>query len=98
MGSPRRASVSGQRISTASVEVHHSQEPLQGGAVSGWRKSRDGRDILVERSRPRAGDGMTKIFNLRGSENKLLLVDGEAKEGAEVKHTAEVQLMICQGT
>ena len=38
------------------VEVHHPQQPLQGLVVSWWWKSSDGRDVLMERSRPRAGD------------------------------------------
>ena len=41
--------------------------------------------MLVERSRSRAGDQMSKILNLRSSVNALLQVDGEAEEGAEVK-------------
>ena len=40
--------------------------------------------MLVERSRPRAGDRVTKVFNLRGSEDTLLQIDGEAVEVAEV--------------
>ena len=38
------------------TEVHHPQELLQGVAVGGWQKSSDGGDVLMERSRPRAGD------------------------------------------
>ena len=40
---------------------------------------------------------MSKILNLRSNKNKLLQVDGEAVEAAEVKDAAEVKLMIRQG-
>ena len=72
------------------VKVHHSQKLLQGRVVSGQGKSRDGSDMIVERSRSRAGDGVTKLFNLGGSKNTILKVDGEAVKGAEVKHMVEV--------
>ena len=67
------------------VEVNHPKKPLQGWVVGGWRKSSDGGEMLMERSRSRAGDQMSKILNLRSSENTLLQVDGEAVEAAEVK-------------
>ena len=38
------------------VEVHHPQEQLKGRVVGGWRKSSDSEDVLMERSRSRAGD------------------------------------------
>ena len=68
---------------------------MQSRVDGGGRKSRDGGDMLVERSRPRAGDRVTKIFNLRSSECTLFQFDCEAVEAAEVKDTAEVKLMIC---
>ena len=43
--------------------------------------------MLVERSRSRAGDQMSKILNLRSSKNTLLQVDVEAVEVAEVEDT-----------
>ena len=54
------------------------------------QKSRDGGDMLVVRRKYGAGNGVTKIFNLDGTKNTLLEVDGEAVEAAEVKHTLEV--------
>ena len=33
---------------------------------------------------------LTKVFNLGGSKNTLLEVDGEAMEGEEVEHKMEV--------
>ena len=42
-------------------------------------ESSDGREMLIERSRYRAGDQKSKILNLRSSENTLLQVDGEAR-------------------
>ena len=41
------------------VEVYHPQQPLQGRVVSRWWESSDGREVLVERNRPRAGDQMS---------------------------------------
>ena len=73
------------------VKVHHPQEPLQGWAISRWQKSSKGRDMLMERSRPGARDGTSKILILRTSKNTLLQVDGEALEAAEVKEVAEVE-------
>ena len=67
-------------------------EPLQGRAVDMWRKSSDGGVVLMERIKPRAGDQMSKILNLRSSENTLLQVEGV--EAAEVENTVEVKLMI----
>ena len=72
------------------VEVHHSQELLQGGAVGEWWKNSDREDLLMERSRIRVGDWMSKILNLRSIQNTLLQVDGEAMEAAEVKGGGEV--------
>ena len=47
--------------------------------------------MLMERSRPGARDGTSKILILRTSKNTLLQVDGEALEAAEVKEVAEVE-------
>ena len=54
------------------VEVPHPQKPLQGWAVGGWQKSSDGGEVLMERSRSRAGDQMSNKLNLRSSQNTLL--------------------------
>ena len=76
------------------VKVNHPKKPMQGWVVGGWRKSSDGREMLMERSRSRAGDQMSKILNLRSIKITLHQVDGEAMEVAEVEDTAEMKLMI----
>ena len=67
------------------VEVNHPKKPLQGWAGGGWWKSSDGGEMLMGRSRSRAGDQIFKILNLRSSENTLLQVDGDAVEATEVE-------------
>ena len=74
------------------VEVNHPKKPLQGSEVGGWQKSSDGGEVLMERSRSRAGDEKSKILKLRSSENTLLQV--EDVKAAEVEDTVELKLLI----
>ena len=70
---------------------------LKGGVVGRCREGRDGGDMLVERSRDKAGDGVAKILDVRSSKGTLLQVDGEAVEAAEVKDMSEMLLVRVQG-
>ena len=49
--------------------------------------------MLAEGGGARAGDGVAQILNSKSSKGKLLQVDGEAIEAAEVEHTVEMLLM-----
>ena len=70
---------------------------MKGRAVGRCREAGDGRDMLAEGRRARAGDEVSQVLNLRSSKGTLLQVDGEALEVAEVKHTMEMLLMRGQG-
>ena len=50
--------------------------------------------MLTERGGARAGDGVTKVFNLRSSKSTLFQVDGKTVEAAEIEHEVEMLLML----
>ena len=85
-----RAEVQSSSAYKLPIEVKHPQEPLQGWAVGGWRKSSDGGDVLKERSRSRAGDWRLNVQSTQPEKQ----VDSEAEKVAEIKDTVEVKLMI----
>ena len=98
LGSPLRAyfkwvEKQGSTRDELPVEVDRAQKLLKGGAVGRFREAGDGGEVLAEGGGAGTGDGVAQILNSRSSEGKLLQVDVEAMEVAEVEHTAEMLLM-----